>query len=90
MSRGRRSGQDRRSHIYRSNGGARHLRINSGSAVDGVNKVLSGEISAVEPDTAPAAEEDKGSPDTGVEGIAAAAAIAVLAGAGIALSRKHR
>ncbi|MGN0648834.1 MAG: NPXTG-anchored protein [Oscillospiraceae bacterium] len=59
-------------------------------ALDSVKKVLSGEISAVEPDTTPVAEEDKGSPDTGVEGIAAAAAIAVLAGAGIALSRKRR
>ena len=59
-------------------------------AVGSVKKLLSGEISAVDPDTAPVAEEDKGSPDTGVEGIAAAATIAVLAGAGIALSRKRR
>ena len=62
-------------------------------AVNSVNKVLSGEISAVEPDENSAEAEttpDKGSPDTGVEGIAAAAAIAVLAGAGIALSRKRR
>ena len=59
-------------------------------AVDSANRLLSGEISAVEPDNTPVAEEDKGSPDTGVEGIAAASAITVLAGAGIALSRKRR
>lgn len=43
-----------------------------------------------EADAAPAATDSKGSPDTGVEGIAAVAGIAVVAGAALAISKKRK
>ena len=71
------------------------------NAVDTLTKALNGELvisagseeapATVEATTAEAADdsEDKGSPATGVEGVAVAFAVAILAGAGIALCKKH-
>ena len=72
------------------------------NAADSVTKLINGEISdgtsAFETDEAAATAEatlepaegaDKGSPATGVEGVAVAFAVVLLAGAGIALGKKH-
>ncbi|MGN1339329.1 MAG: DUF4430 domain-containing protein [Oscillospiraceae bacterium] len=70
------------------------------AAVDTLTKALNGELEittsseeaadAVEaPVAVEDADEDKGSPATGVEGVAVAFAAVILAGAGVALCRKH-
>ncbi len=71
------------------------------NAADSVTKLINGEISdgASSAETAeaataeaalePAEDADKGSPATGVEGVAVAFAVVLLAGAGIALGKKH-
>lgn len=46
------------------------------------------EAATVESEQAVISEPDKGSPETGVEGVAVAFAVVILAGAGIALSRR--
>ena len=71
------------------------------NAADSVTKLINGEINdgtsafeTAEAATAeaalePAEDADKGSPATGVEGVAVAFAVVLLAGAGIALGKKH-
>lgn len=72
------------------------------NAADSVTKLINGEISdgtsSIETDETaataeaalePAEDADKGSPATGVEGVAVAFAVVLLAGAGIALGKKH-
>ena len=73
------------------------------AAVEALTKVQNGELSdspetdaeapadavTVESAELPEASESKGSPATGVEGVAVAFAVVLLAGAGIALCKKH-
>lgn len=57
---------------------------------DANGKATAGGSSAVVDTDAPAGTTDKGSPDTGVEGVAAVAGLAVVAAGAVALSKKRK